>query len=73
MSLHSLAAAVVTLFSILPTAEQTDRTGIYLVEEFKHSRPLLHFFLEDNERSHFGALVTVREAAKAAIAALEKK
>ncbi len=38
MSFHSLVA-VVTLFWILPTAGQTDRTGINLVEEFKHSRP----------------------------------
>jgi HEAT repeat protein len=35
--------------------------------------PALHLLLEDNERSHFGAFVTVAEAAKAAIATLEKK
>jgi HEAT repeats len=35
--------------------------------------PALHLLLEDNERSHFGALISVAEAAKAAIATLEKK
>jgi len=39
MNLHSLVALVVgTFFWILPTSGQTDRTGINLVEEFKHSR-----------------------------------
>ena len=38
----------------------------------KEALPLLHFLLEDNERSRFGGLVTVREAAKTAIATLEK-
>ena len=39
MSLDTLVAVVVTFFWILPTAGQTDPTGINLVEEFKHSRP----------------------------------
>jgi HEAT repeat protein len=34
--------------------------------------PALRLLLEDNKRSHFGALVTVAETAKAAIGSLEK-
>ncbi len=39
MSVRTLVAVVVTFFWILPTAGQTDRTGISLVDEFKNSRP----------------------------------
>src|SRR5262249_11977355 len=39
----------------------------------REALPALYLLLEDNERSHFGALVTVAETAKAAIATLEKK
>jgi len=37
----------------------------------KEALPVLHRLLEDNERSTYGAAVTVAETAKAAIAALE--
>ena len=35
--------------------------------------PALRAMLDDNEHSHFGALVTVAETARAAIMALEKQ
>jgi HEAT repeat protein len=51
---------------------------VIAIQSLEHLRateasPVLRLLLEDNERSHFGALVTVAETAKAAIASLEKK
>jgi len=62
MSLDTLVAVVVTFFWILPTAGQTDPTGINLVEEFKHQSS---FFQTNRNReaNHCGSrapAITIR-------------